>query len=120
MDSLVELDIESFLASGDEEVGVELLAELVDELDAFLETLLCTAHTYMFPEDVAEFLVERIDRTLALDVHEAVDLSLNALLGLCKLRQIGREVRPDSLVGEVVLDGVRQHEVAVCQALHKC
>ena len=74
----------------------------------------------MLPHDVAKLLVDRVYRTLTLDVHEAVDLSLNTLLSLCKLGQVGREVRPDSLVSEVVLDGVRQYEVAVCQALHKC
>ena len=73
----------------------------------------------MLPEDVAEFLVDRVYRALALDVHEAVDFCLNALFCLCELGEVYREVRPDSLVGEVVLDGVRQYEVAVCETLHE-
>ena len=98
VDSLVELYVQAFLRSRDEEVGVELLADLLDKLDAFLQALCCTTHTYVLPQYVAELLVDRVNRTLTLDVHEAVDLSLNTLLSLCELGQVGREVRPDSLV----------------------
>ena len=42
VDSLVELYVQAFLRSRDEEVGVELLADLLDELDTLLKTLLCT------------------------------------------------------------------------------
>ena len=119
VDSLVELYVQAFLRSRDEEVGVEFLAELLDKLDAFLQAICRTTHTYVLPHDVAKLLVDRVNRTLTLDVHEAVDLSLNTLLCLSKLWQIGREVRPDSLVGKVVLDGVRQYEVTIGQALHK-
>ena len=54
-----------------------------------------------------------------MDAHQAVNLSLYTLLGLIKLGTVGGDVGPDSLVGEVVLDGVGQHEVAVGQTLHK-
>ena len=73
----------------------------------------------MLPHDVSELLVQRVNRALALDSHQAVDFSLYALLSLCKLRQVGRETRPDGLVGEIVLDGVWQYEVSVGKTLHE-
>ena len=74
MDSLVELDVDALLGSWDKEVLVELLADILQEFQAFFEACLGATHTYVFPHDVAEFLVDRVYGTLALDVHEAVNL----------------------------------------------
>ena len=68
---------------------------------------------------MAEFLVDAVHGALTLDVQETVELGIDSLLSLGKLGQVGGDARPDGLVGEVVLDGVRQHEVAVGQALHE-
>ena len=119
VDSLVELDVEPFLCSGDEEVGVELVTEFLHELETLLQTFLGTTHTNMLPHDVSELLVDRVNRTLTLDIHQTVGLCLNSLLCLCKFGQVGTEAWPYLLVSEVVLDGVRQYEVTVGQALHK-
>ena len=62
----------------------------------------------------------RVYRTLTLNAHQPVYLGLHTLLGLRKLGQVGRKTWPNSLVGQVVLDGVRQHKVAVGQTLHQC
>ena len=69
---------------------------------------------------MAKFLVNRINRTLTLYIHQAVNFLLNTLFCLCELRQVGRKARPDILISQVVLNGVRQHEVAVGKSLHQC
>ena len=119
MDGLVELDVESFFRSGNKEVGVEFLAQFLDEFDTFFQTFGGAAHTHVLPHDVAQLLVDGVDTALALDVHQTVDLGLNGLLGSLKLRQVGGDAWPNLLVGQIVLDGVRQHEIAVGQTLHK-
>ena len=68
---------------------------------------------------MAELLVDRVNRTLTLDVHQTVDLVADSLLGSCELRQIGRNLWPYSLVSQIVLDGVRQYEVTIGQTLHQ-
>ncbi len=119
MDGLVELDVEAFLASRNEEVGVELLTQSLEQLQAFLQAFLRATHTDVLPHDVAKFLVDGVNRALALDVHQTVNLLLNSLLRLSEFRQVGRETRPNGLVCEVVLYGVRQYEVSVGEALHE-
>ena len=73
----------------------------------------------MLPHDVAKLLVDRIDRALALDAHQAVDFLLYALLSLVELRTVCWNLRPDSLVSKIVLDGVRKNEVTVSKTLHE-
>ena len=73
----------------------------------------------MLPHDVAKLLVDGIDRTLTLDVHQAIDLGVDRLLSLVKLGSRRRHLRPKSLVSKIILDGVRQDKVAVGQALHE-
>ena len=119
MDGLVELDVEAFLASWNEEIGVELLTQSLEQLQAFLEAFLRATHADVLPHDVAKLLVDGVNRALALDVHQTVNLLLDSLLCFSELRQVCRETWPDSLVCKVVLDGVRQYEVAVGQSLHE-
>ena len=69
---------------------------------------------------MAQFLVYRVYRTLTLNAHQPVYFVLHTLLGLRKFGQVGRKAWPNCLVGQVVLDGVRQHKVAVGQTLHQC
>ena len=119
VDSLVKLYVETFLGAWHEEVGVEFLAELLHELQAFLKSFLGTTHTYMLPEDVTELLVDRVNGTLTLDVEQTCKLCVNCLLCLCKLWHISRETWPDRLVSEVVLDSVREYEVTISKTLHE-
>ena len=79
-----------------------------------------SSHTYVVPHDAAKFLVDRIYRLLTLDVHHPVDLVVDSLFCFSKFRKIGREARNSDLVGQVVLDSVRQYEVTVGQTLHQC
>ena len=48
-----------------------------------------------------------------------VDTRLHGLLCLCEFRKFGRETGNGNLVGQIVLDGVRQDEVTVGQTLHQ-
>ena len=50
--------------------------------------------------------MDRVNRALTLNLQQAIHLSINLLLSLLELRQIGRNLRPNSLVGQIVLDGV--------------
>ena len=118
-DSLVQLDVHAFLVTGDEEVGIELLADFLHLGDTLLQAFSCTGHTYVVPHDAAELLVDRVNRTLTLDVHQLVNLSLDSLLGLDELGQILREAGNSNLVGQIVLDSIRKHEVTVGQSLHE-
>ena len=119
MYSLVELDVESLLCAWHEEVGVELLAYVLQKLEAFLESFLCTSHADVLPHDVSELLVYGVDRALALDVEDTVLLCVDCLLCLIKLWEVGRETWPYLLVGEIVLYGVWEDEVTVGETLHE-
>ena len=120
VDSLVKLHVETLLRSGDEEVGVKLFLQFLDELNTFLQAFGGAAHTHVLPHDVAKLLVDRVDRTLTLDVHQTVDFLFHALFSLFKLRQISRNTWPYILIGQIVLNRVRQYEVTIGQALHQC
>ena len=86
--SLVKLSIETFLRTRNEEVGLKLLAQFLDQLKTLFKSFSRTAHAYMLPHDVSEFLVYGVDRAFSLDVHQPVYLCLYALLCLVKLRQV--------------------------------
>ena len=53
-----------------------------------LQTGLVAGHSDIFPHDVSEFLVDGVDRNLALDSEESVDSCLNSLLSLFESRII--------------------------------
>ena len=63
--------------------------------------------------------MDRVNGLLTLDVHQVVNLILDSLFSSSKLRQVGREARYGDLVSQIVLDGVRQYEVAIGQTLHQ-
>ena len=69
---------------------------------------------------MTQFLVDRIYRLLTLDIHHPVNLVLDSFLGYCKFRQVGREAGNCNLVGQIVLNSVRQYKVTVSQTLHQC
>ena len=62
--------------------------------------------------------MEVVHRTAAVDGQQPVDLVLRALLGLGKGFVIGGHFL-QRRGGEIVVDGVRQHEISVRQALHE-
>ena len=119
VDGLVEFDVHAFFRSRDEEVGLEFLAKFLHQFQTLLQSFLRATHTDVLPHNVAEFLMDGIDAALALDVHQAVDFIADSLLCLGKFGQIGADLAPERLVGEVVLNRVRQNEIAVGQALHQ-
>ena len=104
---------------GDEEIGEEGLAKFLKEGECLFETFLGATHTDVFPHDVAEFLVDAVDRALTIDGKEAIDALAHVLLGGFEFGKLRREARNSDLVGEVVLDRVGQHEVSIGQSLHE-
>src|SRR3712207_3465188 len=119
MDSLVEFHVQTVLRSGNEEVVIELVAYFLEQLQALLQAFLGTAHAHVFPHDVTQFLMDGVNGTLTLNIHQSVNFLLNGGLGLYELLTIGRYLGPQCLIGQVVLNGVRQHEITVGQALHQ-
>ena len=61
-DSLVEFYIHTFLVARDEQFFLELLADFFQLLQTFLQAFSRTSHAYIFPHDVAQFLVDRVYR----------------------------------------------------------
>ena len=118
-DSLFEFHVNAFGGAGNEEILVERLAQGFEFGKAFLQAFGGAAHAHVFPHDVAEFLVDRIHGTLALNGEELVDACLDSIFGSLELGQVGGEAGNGDLVAEVVLNGVGQHEVTVGQALHE-
>ena len=118
-DSLFEFHVNAFGGAGNEEILVERLAQGFEFGKAFLQAFGGAAHAHVFPHDVAEFLVDRIHGTLALDGEELVDACLDGIFGSLELGQVGGEAGNGDLVAEVVLNGVGQHEVTVGKTLHE-
>ena len=116
----LQLVVERTCLARDIYVAPELFLDGIDFLDSRLEALCGTSHADEVPHDETQLLVDGVHRAFALDSHEAVDLVLHVLLRRSKLRQVGGHTRYADLVGEVVLDGVRQYEVAVSKTLHEC
>ena len=69
---------------------------------------------------MTQFLVDRVNRVFSVYGFDLLDLIFHFLFGCSKFRQVGREARNLNLIGQVVLDSVRQYEVSVSQTLHQC
>ena len=119
-EGLVELYVHALLSARHKEVGLKFLAQLLDFLKRRLKALLGASHAHIVPHDVAQLLVDGVHRAVAVYVHQVVEVGLHAFLGFLKLWEVGREAWHGDLVAQVVLDGVRQHEVSVGQTLHQC
>ena len=118
--SFFKLNVYTFPRTWNEEVCIELFAKFADQLNAFFKSFLGTPHANVFPHDMAELFVDTVHRTLALNGKEAVDTRLHIFFYGFELGKIGRQLGPDGLVCQVVLNGIGQYKVAVGQALHQC
>ena len=117
--SLFEFHVHAVGCAGDEEVGEERLANLLEEGEGFLESRFGAAHAHIFPHDVSEFLVDAVDRALTIDGKEAIDALAHVLLGGFEFGKLGGEAGHGDLVGKIVLNRVGQHEISVGQPLHE-
>ena len=106
-------------AAGDVDVLEEVGLELFDFLPGGGEALFGASHAAVFPHDAAEGLVVVVDGEGALDADEVVHAGADVLLGLVEFGAFGFDFADVDLVGEVVLEGVGEDEVAVGQALHE-
>ena len=116
---LFEFHVHALGSAGDEEIGEEGLAKLLEEGECLFEAFLGATHTDVFPHDVAEFLVDAVHRALTLDGKEAFDAFAHMLFGGFEFGKFRREAGNGDLVGEIVLDRVGQHEVSIGQSLHE-
>ena len=115
---VLERLVELLAAAGHLQVLPELLAQLRNHREAFLQALPVSGHAAALPHDLAERAVELGRGALALDPEQPLVALGHGLLGLLDLGVIrghGGELLPR----EVIADGVRDDEVAVGQALHQ-
>ena len=99
-------------------VAREVVAQATDQVDRLAQAVLGPLHSAVLPHDVAELAVVGVDAACAVDRHEVVDPALHGLLCLDD-SGVGLGNLVERTICEVVPDRVRQHEVAVCQALHQ-
>ena len=67
-----------------------------------------------------ELFVNAIHRALTVNVKDVVNAILYFFLSSDEFRRIGREASHGDLVAQIVLNRIRQYEVAVSQTLHQC
>ncbi len=103
----------------DAQIGIEFLTHFFYLFKSLYETLECTSHTYEIPHHMSETLVDLVRRLGALDVHELLYALAHSLLSFVKLLGVGSEVRHLDLIAEIILHGVRYHEVTVGKTLHE-
>ena len=120
----LQLGVELFGAARDVDLVPELCFELFDELAGGGEAFGAACHAAVFPHDAAEGLVEMIDGVellgVGLDAEEAVDALAHGFFSGVELGGLVGDLADVDLVGEVVLDGVGEDEVAIGEALHQC
>ena len=97
----------------------ELLADRGDLRQRLREALFGARHTAVVPEDLAELAVDVVDGPLPVDRQHLADLLVHRLLGGLERGVVERQRLLAEERREVAVDRVRQHEVAVGQALHQ-
>ena len=110
--------VEVLVDAGDLDVRPELVAQFADRADGVLEALFGALHAAVLPHDGAELLVEGVHRAGALDGEQLDPCVPDVLERLDDRRVVCVDLRERRL-GQVVVDRVRQHEVAVREALHE-
>ena len=68
---------------------------------------------------MTQLLVDRVNRTLTMDTHQAINLCTDSLLSLIKLRAIGWNLCPECLISKIVLNSIWQHKVTISKTLHQ-
>ena len=116
---LLQLNVERISRTYKFQIRPELLAQSLNLNDCLLQRLLGTSHTYVVPHNVAQTLVDIVNRLLTLDSKQLLDLLLNSLLCLVKRLGSGIYLRSLNLCRQVVANGVGQYEVTVSQTLHQ-
>ena len=68
---------------------------------------------------MTQLLVDRVNRTLTVDIHQAINLCIDSLLCLFKLRTVDWNLCPKCLISKIVLNSIRQYEVTISKTLHQ-
>ncbi len=111
--------VEAVAIAGHMEVAPEFGADFGDFLKGLGEGFFGAGHSTKVPHDFAEALVEGGDRLFAVNREEFSEAVSGVALGVGKGGVISGRGRVGGHGGQVVADGVRQHEVAVGKALHE-
>ncbi len=118
--SLVQFGVVVAVRTGHAHLFPELLADGADFRDGLVQSFRIARHAALVPHHLAETSVEMVHRLRALVVDKELDAVLHILLRSIELRRVRGDLACADVVREVVADGVRDHEVAVCQTLHQC
>ncbi len=116
---LLQRLVELFAGAGHLDAAPELLADGRDALQGGAQALLGAGHAAVLPHEFADLPVEGVGGAVAADGEQQAE----PVLGLGHRLRHGRVVGVDlvgvRVAGQVVVDGGRQDEVAVGEALHQ-
>ncbi len=115
---LLQRLVELLPGAGHLDPAPELLAQPRDPLQRPGQPGRVAGHAALVPEQFAEFAVEGVRGAVAVDREDQVEPVLDLGLHLAQHRVLGGH-GGQRVARQVVVDGGRQHEVAVGQALHQ-
>ena len=116
---LVQFHVQAIGLTRNEYIAPEFLLQVFQHLDSFFQAFRVACHTDVFPHDMSQLTVDRIDCFFTLHVHQLRDTGVNSLFCFHKFRQVSAKARNLDLVRQIVLDRVRQYEVTIGQSLHQ-
>ncbi len=105
--------------TGDADVVPEVLAEVLDLLDGFLESFFGAGDTDFVKEDFTESTMETFGRLIALGLEEAVDQAACIVDGGFASIVGGGEGLGVHFASEVIADGVGSDKVSIGETLHE-
>ena len=118
-EGLLEFSVEVVGLARNVDIGPELFLDVLEHAESLGEALFGATHADVFPHDVTEFLVDGVNRALALNGHDLSDLVLDLFFGLVEDGVGSWDARNLDLVGQVILNGIGEYEVSVGEALHE-
>ena len=112
--------VDAFTSAGNAEICFELAVQRRNFGECLFETIAIAFHAAIVPDEFAQFAMEVIRRTCALDIEIALKPRLGLGFDALELGVIGAGHCLVQERCETVANRVRQHEVAVGQTLHEC
>ena len=117
--SFFECLVDAFTSAGDAQIFFELAVQRRNFGECLFEAIAIAFHAAIVPNELAQFAMEVIGRTCALDIEIALKPRLGLSFDALELGVVGAWHCLVQQRCETVANGVRQHEVAVGQTLHE-
>lgn len=116
---LLQRLVELVAGAGDLDAAPELLADLRDPVERLAQPLLGAGHAAVLPHEFTDLAVEGVGSAVAVDGEQQVQPVLGVGDDLFDSGVRGVDLVVVRVAGQVVVDGRRQDEVAVGEALHQ-